>query len=505
MWKENSSQNTVYEKISKNLLCMTKDAKTFSYESRLKIDPCIERILDEFGCLYGTMERHLFRDVINKKDRNALKSRYIAQFGITARTFNGCLRLLKGKIEAVRECRIRHIEDLKKRIAILSKKVPNRKNPDAKHTKKRRLASLIAKLKILETEEKKATVSLCFGGKKLFHKQFHLEENGYASHQEWKEAWKAERCSQFFYIGSKDETAGNQSCVLTLSETGEGQVRLRLPNAFIEKYGKYVQLPVSFSYGKRDILKALKANQALSYRFKKDHKGWRVFVSFEQTRVPNVTKDCIGAIGLDINVHHIALVETDVKGNPIDKKTIPLCTYGKTKNQAKALIGDAVKEVIALAQEKQKPIVREELDFCNKKTTLREDSAKRARMLSSFHYAAFIKNLEAKAFREGVPVFSVNPAFSSTISRVKFAVRYGLSVHHGAALVLARRHYHFSESPSKCPMKVVHKHFHVTSPKPERKRGEHVWKCWKKIDRKLRAVLAALSRASPDPQYCRPG
>jgi hypothetical protein len=53
-----------------------------------------------------------------------------------------------------------------------------------------------------------------------------------------------------------------------------------------------------------------------------------------------------------------------------------------------------------------------------------------------------------------------------------------------------------SESPSKYPMGLVHKQFHVTSVVPERNRGEHVWKCWKRIERKLKTVLAALLRAS---------
>ncbi len=484
---------------------MKKDAKTFSYQARIKPTDPLEEILDAVGTLYGSMERHLFRDVMGKKDFNTLKSSYIARFGITARCFNGCLRLLKGKIESIRESRIGQIANLKDRIAVLAKKNPRIKKLFVKHKKNRTLNQLIHRLDKLETERKEETISLCFGGKKLFHAQYNLEENGYSSREEWKHDWTEARRSEFFCIGSKDETAGNQSCVMTLSETGEGQLRLRLPNAFVEKYGKYVILPISFPYGKKAILKALALQQALSYRFKKDEKGWRVFVSFEQIRVPIVTKNHIGAIGIDINISHIAVVETDAKGNPIGKRTIPLCTYGKNKNQAKALIGDAVKEIITFAKEKQKPIVREDLDFTKKKTTLKEDTKKRARMLSSFHYSSFIENLESKAFREGVSVFSVNPAFTSVIGKVKFAWRYGLTVHHGAALVIARRHYSFSEAPSKCPAKVVHKQFHVTFALPVRMRGEHVWKNWKKVDRKLKAVLAALFRTSPDPHYCRSG
>ena len=484
---------------------MIKDAKIFSYQTRLKSLDSSAEILDAFGTLYGSMERHLFCDLIDKKNINTLKSSYINKFGVTARCFNGCLRLLQGKIESIRQSRIGQIENLKNRIKVLTKKIPRIKKHFVKHQKNRSLNHLIYRLDKLETEKKEGAVSLCFGGKKLYHAQYNLKENNYSSQKEWKEDWTDARSSEFFCIGSKDETGGNQSCVMTLSETGEGRLRLRLPHALAQKHGKYVIIPVSFIHGKDQILKALASKQALSYRFKKDEKGWRVFVSFEHARAPVVTKEHIGAIGIDMNVDHIAVVETDAKGNPIDKKTIPLCTYGKRSDQAKALIGDVVKEIVLLAKEKEKPIIREELDFTKKKATLREDTAKRARMLSSFHYSSFIENLESKAFREGVFVGSVNPAFTSIIGKVKFAVRYGMSAHHSAALVIARRYYSFSENLSQCMVKVMHKQVHVTFPLPEWTRGKHVWTLWRKVGCKMKAVLVARFLTSPDSRYCRSG
>jgi hypothetical protein len=64
---------------------------------------------------------------------------------------------------------------------------------------------------IQKIEEEKVP-RLCFGSRRLFHAQHHLQANGYASHEEWKADWDFERRSQFVAIGSKDETAGNQSC-----------------------------------------------------------------------------------------------------------------------------------------------------------------------------------------------------------------------------------------------------------------------------------------------------
>lgn len=48
--------------------------------------------------------------------------------------------------------------------------------------------------------------------------------------------------------------------------------------------------------------------------------------------------------------------------------------------------------------------------------------------------------LLARAFKQGVIVIQVNPAYTSIIGRINFAKRYGLSVHLAAALCIARRY-----------------------------------------------------------------
>ena len=59
---------------------------------------------------------------------------------------------------------------------------------------------------------------LCFGSKRLWRKQHHLEANGYASHQEWLSDWREARSNEFFVLGSRDETAGCQLCVFADSD-----------------------------------------------------------------------------------------------------------------------------------------------------------------------------------------------------------------------------------------------------------------------------------------------
>lgn len=429
---------------------------------------------------------------------NELKRSYLPRFQITARQFNSIRVALEGKIDSYKELRKLQVEALKTSIPTFEKKLRKIKRSDKLHHKTRVLLAKKQKLARLEQEIKDGTVSLCFGGRHLFHKQFFLKQNGYTSHEEWKKDWDFARSSSFFLLGSKDEASGNQSATLTGED--QFQLRLRLPDFFAGS--KYIHLQnLEFNRGHKHLLQALKEKQAISYRFKEDKKGFRVFASFSRVRPQVITNRELGAIGVDINADHLAIVETDRNGNPIYKKTIPLCTYGKTKAQSKAIIGDACKEAVLFAKEVKKPLITEDLDFKKKKASLRESpNPKYARMLSSFSYKAILENLDRKSFEEGVAIDSVSPAYTSIIGKCKFSKRYGLSSHHAAALCIARRFFRFSESPSKCLMKVVHKNIQVTPSLPVRNRGEHVWKFWAVAKRRLQTALVAHTQGSAGPR-----
>ena len=229
-------------------------------------------------------------------------------------------------------------------------------------------------------------------------------------------------------MGSKDETTGNQSCRALVQEDGRLTLHIRLPKALEQEHGKYFCIKdLYFAYGHEAILASLESceerkqlkkkgdtrykemGQALSYRFQKDHKGWRVFLSTSLAPVETITKEDYGAIGIDINADHIACVETDRYGNPIAQENFPWNTYGKSSKQVKALTGDISKALVDWAQKVKKPLVLEDLDFHKKKLFLKAEGFKRhARMLSSFAYSLFAQNLNSRAYRYGVLVHKVN-------------------------------------------------------------------------------------------------
>ncbi|HUD01170.1 MAG TPA: IS200/IS605 family accessory protein TnpB-related protein [Rhabdochlamydiaceae bacterium] len=471
---------------------MSDDIRT--YQTRVPLDLLAQKILQASAELFSQITHSLFADISSGKKPSDLKSSYLKKYGITARQFNACRVNIQGKISSIKERRKQLILEQKERIQKLEKKLPKIKDPLIKHQKKRRLHFLKQNNKRLVQESKKNKVPLCFGSKKLFRAQFNLEKNGYQKHEEWLADWKNARSNEFLVLGSKDETSGNQSCTATIESDNTLTLRLRLPNALIPQFGKYLTIPnVRFSYGQDQILSALKASekQALTYRFKYDKKSWRVFVSTALPKTAYKSRQHIGVIGVDININHLALVETDRFGNPILKKTIPLNLYGKTQDQARALIGDVSAEVIQYAEQSSKPVILEDLDFQRKKNSLRENSSSKARQLSSFSYQSIITHLKSRGRSQQIEVWQVNPAFTSVIGRIKYAHRYGLSIHHSAALCIGRRFLSLSEKVPRHLGKIPDgKNSHVALSAPVRKQNS-TYGLWGNLSRKLKVALAA--------------
>ncbi len=168
-------------------------------------------------------------------------------------------------------------------------------------------------------------------------------------------------------------------------------------------------------------------------------------------------------------------------------------SQGKSKNQLRAITGDICKSIVDKAKETKKPIVIENLDFQKKKLSLRETgNSKWSRLLSSFAYSLFYIFLIARAYKQGIIIHQVNPAFTSIMGRVNYAKRYGLSIHLAAALCIARRYQKFSEAPCS-PEGVIPdgKGGHVAFVLPVRNRTKHVWHFWGQVKKKLKTVLAA--------------
>lgn len=486
----------------------------FTYHTRPVLDAAQSGALDAYAELYGRAERSLFAALRAGHALNDLKREFLPRFGISGRQFNAMRVGLDGKIASIKERRPELIAEAEARIKKAAKVIQHLevKAPGSNklHHKRRRLVTMQARLAAMKSDQATGTVRLCFGRRKLFRSQFDLAANGYADHGQWKAAWQAARSSQFFVLGSQDETAGNQSCQASLAADGSLNLQIRLPDA-LAAHGKHVMLSdVRFAYGHAALVAALASSErvdcqtkagkptvkrvgtALSYRFVRNDGGWRIFVSVEARPVEVTSRQDLGAVGMDINADHLAVSETDRFGNLIGIRRIELVTYGKTTDQAKAVIGDAAGLLVAQARAAGKPVVMEALNFQKKKTELETVKSRQSRLLSSFAYGKVVAAIKAAAFRAGVEVVEVNPAYTSIIGAVNHAQAKGISVHQGAAYAIARRGLGLSERPTVREAVVPTRNGgHVTFALPVRNRAKHVWSFWSKVKTRLAAAHVA--------------
>ncbi len=257
-----------------------------TWQTRLSLDTGATALLDAYAALYGQAERSLFAELAaGKKSKNDLKREYQLRFGITARQFNAIRIGLEGKVRSIQERRPDLIKELGQRVTraktvitklrAIATGSPEQcaKRANKIHQKMRRLASLQHRRSSMLQDQKAGKIRLCFGSKKLFRAQLALQENGYASHAAWLADWQTARSGEFMAIGSKDETAGNQSCQLRTTSKDGFALKLRLPNAI----GKTLEIPVTLPHGQQHLVDALTLNQALTYRFVRDTTGWRAF------------------------------------------------------------------------------------------------------------------------------------------------------------------------------------------------------------------------------------
>lgn len=542
-----------------------------TYQTRVATNDEADAALSAYASLFGKVLRHLHADTQRGSQPDKLKNSYLLRFDISARQFNAAKNTLKGIHQSYVSNRDRYIDEKADKIERLDRaieKLNKRAKSESGCLQEKTLFTVQQKQikrdriererNALIAERDEGKIPVCFGTRKLFRAQFNLKENGYSEDKKgldaWRQDWRFARSSQFFVQGSKDETAGCQGCVAAPGLDGTFNLRLRLPPALTAEHGASITFSnVTFAYGQENLFAALgytreygvrkkiydralesyaactgkpkkeasehpmiqqikrveldRLSGALSYRFVKDKKGWRVFVSTDVQAAPIITDQRLGAIGIDLNADHLAFIETDRFGNPIRTLSIPLDLRDKTSHQRDAIIGNAAKTVMALATETHKPVVIEKLDFQQKKREMVDAGERYNRMLSALPYQQMQAMLRARAHRKGIEVFDVNPAYTSVIGREKFMQRYGLSVHHAAALVIARRFLGYSEKPHRQGTQKVldGKCSHVWLALPARNRRETDWKYWGKYRSTLRPALAAHFREKyPGGRYSPP-
>lgn len=333
------------------------------------------------------------------------------------------------------------------------------------HQKKRRVAILEEKSHKQAKTIKIGKYSICFGTKRLLQKQNYLKENAYENHKQWKEDWRFRRSNQSFWLGDSGETCRNRNVKFNLEDK---TIRFSVPQKLRKEFGSFVIVNnIEFDQrAKKDIFDALAPSDEnrpspLSYRLLEREKTVHdkggtprkvksIYLQVSVTPVfqESETRRNLGAIGVDLNLDHLAIGEVDRHGNPVQAFNLFFSIEGKSTHQINAIFGDCISKVVRYAKLKNKPLVIEKLDFRSKKSALRETHGpKMARLLSSFAYAKFKYFMESRSSRERVELIKVNPAYSSVLGAFNyFGLRHLYSSHQMAAFVLARRGLRFKDS-----------------------------------------------------------
>ena len=457
----------------------------------------IYSFLDSMANLYSAIEKQMHVALLSGDKISVIEKRLQNKYQVDSTTVRNVYHNLKGKHTSIKELRKIRLSELKSSISSIKKSIATQKKRCKSklkkqqktskhrfiiHQKKRRLAIKEQKLEKLKNER----ISLCFGTKKLFKAQYHLEENGYSDHQQWLRDWRLARTSSFQMVGSKTYAGGNQLCRLDRT----GKLTITVPPCLVKEYGgKAICDGISFRYGQEFIKIALTptkhkrgksyrngTEKAITHRFVRKGHQWYLHTHIELPDIPCISNKVNGAIGIDLNANNIGWAYCDREGNLKDKGQINVALENKSSGQITHALSLAIAPILEKAKEYKCPVIIEKLDFSAKKARLREHGKHYAKMLSQLAYSKFSELVRSKAKLAAIQVIEVNPAFSSLIGLIKYMSLYGLNSATAASLVLARRSLRLSERlPRVCNALVLP----VDGTR-------HVWTYWARISKLLK-------------------
>lgn len=447
--------------------------RVYTISTRLETKSGLAGYLDKFSTEYGKLRRKMFYDINKGVLKTQTLSTYISGFmlrnGILKRTANSIrydimgktkalLALKKTQLKELKYCiknKEQRLNELRKVITELKPKVRDNKATEKQLQKYRnarishyylcnKINFMYQKLEKLQNDIAENCVQICFGGKKLYKKQYNLKENGYKTHKSWYKHFVKERDGYVYYVGSTGESCGNQIVQLYYDKQSDTyMLKMRKEKAFCtsnREQDKYIIVNgLQFKYMSAELQDVLENNKALTYTFVRKRCSWYMLVSFSKA-VEETTRYNNGVIGLDYNVGFIQAVETNSTGNMVDISRYDLQYHG-TGNKAKTEIETVVSRIVKGAQSVGKDIVIEELDFRKKKAERKygKRCAGYNRMLHTFDYSRYSEKLRNSCNKYGVHCITVSAVDTTKIGYKRYGESRKLNRHQAAAYVIGRR------------------------------------------------------------------
>lgn len=270
----------------------------------------------------------------------------------------------------------------------------------------------------------------------------------------------------FLEISTLEKTSTNRAIKI--------QVPIYLPQKLSKKTGK-----VNGNNYRELFLNHLETEEAYQVEILKRNGKYYCHITFELPKQKLIYTGHNGIIGIDTNPDGFALTMIDNKGNYKWHTYLKQheLLYART-DRRENLCGELAKQVILIAKTYGCGIAIEDLKFKNDKDV----HSKFARIKHQFIYSKLLTMLESTCIREGVEMIKVKPQFTSKIGLYKYCYQYGMAVHNGAAMVIARRSYKLRERIPKILKDKLVKELDKFNNKNE-------WSRWNEINKNIKGKV----------------
>jgi len=245
-----------------------------------------------------------------------------------------------------------------------------------------------------------------------------------------------------------------------------------LPQKLSKKTGK-----INGIHYRQLFLDSLERGDAYQVEILRREGKYYVHITFEELEAKVLFTGHRSMLGADTNSDGFGLTEVSRQGNYqshayLRQHELTFCRSDRRLN----LCGELVRDVVAKAEKHQCGLAFEDLKFKDD----RDVTAKLARISSQFVYATLLQMLERRCLRRGAEYVKVRPQYTSKIGLYKYCHQYGLDVHNGAALVIARRSYGLSESVPKLLRDKL-----ITEKKLAQFHVKNEWSQWSEVTKQI--------------------
>lgn len=367
-------------------------------------------------------------------------------------------------LHAERDSLAAAINILTKRVAVpaaacdIATRTKGYRDASERFAKTRRLSALKNRLAGVQSRLSHERPRMTIGGNRLWRNRNHLEHAG-LTEVAWRDRWDAARM-----FTTADGESGKRFGNETIRLTPQGAVTIKIPEALVAELGIGSHLriaePAVFSYRDSDWRDRANAHQAIRYdvSFDPQSRRWYLDASWKAPRNPHIpTVEQLGSarhLGVDLNADHLAACVIDSSGNPVGVPfTVPLALSGLSASTRDARLREAISALIRIAHNNACAVITiENLGFADARTVGRETMGRGRkgktfrRTVAGIPTAKFRERLCAMAFRAGVWIIAVDPAYTSRWGGQHWAKplqsqtpSVTVTGHHGAAAAIGRR------------------------------------------------------------------